>query len=296
MLTYAASTERALELDLSPRDLDDLYRSGIGDVAIVESRIYTEWDGLHLCRLLNRPSSPPNLALAPAMVIPLCGPDGAFPIVRAKPHVAQGEGRKYIQPTGERNRAYFSSAALAAFKPGGERKILILVGGEKKAICLSQHGWPAIALTGVWNWKYRPDKKRDESFLLPELADAMREIIGPCDGPPSKRIEAAAAMEQSAYEYLKGECSVVTSKAIGEKLGKSERRARKLLASLERKRYLQRVGERGGWTLAYEHYCSEPTSSDYRSNTYMDIASSAATIGPGAPDAPVSRMRHESRP
>src|SRR5690606_21115323 len=102
--------------------------------------------------------------LAPAMVFPF-DPERKYCRVKPDhPRKIKGKPAKYESPRGRGNRIYIPPAAKPAID---DAKIeLMITEGEKKASCATQHGFPCIGLTGVFNWKASKSER-----LLPALEE-----------------------------------------------------------------------------------------------------------------------------
>ncbi|MFI5342515.1 MAG: DUF3854 domain-containing protein, partial [Candidatus Methylomirabilales bacterium] len=143
-----------------PEHLEYLRARGIGEATI-------EANGLHMAR----PQELARLAGGPVpdghsgLVIPYEGCSG-FSRVRLLPAIVRGDGRKqkFGQPTGSPVRLYV---------PAGVREVLVspertlrIIEGEVKALALTQVGFPAVALGGVWNFRA---KDLPPDSLIPDL-------------------------------------------------------------------------------------------------------------------------------
>lgn len=157
--------DEAKSLNLLPVHLADLRASGLTDETIREHGIRTERDHQRIARDIGRPY--PKLR-GDAMAFPFLTTDGTFNcFVRYKPCFPKNDrnGRpvKYISPKGAGNRAYFPRGTLAVLNDSTRE--LLVVEGEKKSLCATQEGFPAVGLIGVYGWK--DGKKADR--LIAEL-------------------------------------------------------------------------------------------------------------------------------
>lgn len=163
---------RPLGTPLTPRALlpqhrEDLYRSGLSDKTIQQSRCHSLTqmrvlrEILHWRQLGHYDDDP--LALGPSLVFPYPDLGGLFDgFARLKPDRPRtresGAVVKYEQPAGCPLRAYFPRSALEAMRDS--LAPLGFTEGEKKALKASQEGLPCIGLAGVWGWQQR--RERDD--------------------------------------------------------------------------------------------------------------------------------------
>jgi hypothetical protein len=165
------------KLKVSQGDLDDLLKSGLTPPTIFYNHIYTETNRDDLARLLRRSASwdMPEFCLHGGLVFPyhgldgklmhFDGPDGlVYSFARVKPHVprrnSKGDPIKYEQPKKSPLRAYFPAKSLPLLRDG--KSVVIPVEGEKKALCVSQLGFAAVGIGGIWAWK-------TDDELIPDL-------------------------------------------------------------------------------------------------------------------------------
>jgi putative DNA primase/helicase len=138
--------------------------SGLTLDTIKAAGIHSETNRDRIQRLLDRKAGLKNCA--PAIVIPFVGPDGQNGYYRIKSDTPRkdrnGGAIKYESPAGIPSRAYFPPGVLQYI--GDTAQELILVEGEKKALKLTQEGFPAIGLVGVWGWK-----RKDNERLIADL-------------------------------------------------------------------------------------------------------------------------------
>ncbi len=147
---FAKKTPRPDLSDLlSAQDIAELRDSGLTDATIRANRLRTEYDADAISSTLGH-----GAVDGPALVFPYHdseGNDSGF--ARIKPHIPRelnGKLHKYEHPKGEPNHAYFPVGSLGAINDG--TCPLFITEGEKKALALSQHGFPAIGLGGVDSW------------------------------------------------------------------------------------------------------------------------------------------------
>ena len=127
----------------------------------------------------------PDMAAAPAIVIPYFGPDGMLrryrdasgedrPFVRVRwltprtkassAFLKPGKGQRYDQPPRSGIAAYFPPLLNWAAIAADPAQAIVVTEGEAKALCACRHGIPTIALGGVFSFM-----TRDSTHLLPEL-------------------------------------------------------------------------------------------------------------------------------
>jgi hypothetical protein len=170
--------------------LDDLRKSGLSDWTIESAGLYSETDPERVRELLgNYMSTKTARALGPCLAFPFFGPDReplsfrtgdgkAHPFVRlkpSKPRKGRDDGKpiKYESPLKSGNHLYIPPGVGAAL--ADPTKELMIVEGEKKALAAVQHGFPCVALTGVWSWQVARPKGDDgrgtgPRELIPDLA------------------------------------------------------------------------------------------------------------------------------
>ena len=100
-------------------------------------------------------------------VIPYFDINGkAIPFYRVKSFDTEA---RYKQPTGTANHIYFPpgfSALVADDFKKAVCKAIIITEGEKKAACAVKHGFPAVAVSGVYSWKSRTIKVPKDTQIL----------------------------------------------------------------------------------------------------------------------------------
>jgi hypothetical protein len=115
------------------------------------------------------------------------------------PKNRKGQEVKYLQPKDSANRLYFPPGVdLRADTP------VWLTEGEKKALKLTQEGFPCIGLGGVWSWRhggrgYRQGKGR----VIPDLERVNlvdREVIIVFDSDAATNTRVALAERELARE------------------------------------------------------------------------------------------------
>ena len=110
---------------------------------------------------------------ADGLIIPYPRPEGEFaPDFARKRLIPAAAEAKFIQPARSRNRLYFapltrarrwSEIAAVATVP------IELCEGEIKAAALAQYGHAAVAIGGVYNWRYRPEGRDGPSEVIPDF-------------------------------------------------------------------------------------------------------------------------------
>ncbi len=143
---------------LHPAHLEDLHKSGLTEATIQAA-------GLHSARPQDLPR--------------LCGrriPDettglvfdygGGFARLKVFPPLHDGDGRevKYLQPPGSPVRAYVPSGVSEIL--ADPSRSLFIAEGEKKSLKLTQDGFAAVGLGGVWNFR---EKILPDDALIPDL-------------------------------------------------------------------------------------------------------------------------------
>lgn len=157
---------------LLPHHRENLRASGLTDETISSSEIFSSSDATEIADLLGWSS--PAINLGPSLIIPFFNLDGSrSEFCRIRPDSPRANGGKYEQPKGAGLRAYFPPAAIPFFLDPAQA--IGFVEGEKKALCATQAGCPAVGLTGVWAWQQpRSEKngaKAGERKLLPDIAN-----------------------------------------------------------------------------------------------------------------------------
>ena len=93
-------------------------------------------------------------AMVPALLIPVYGTSGDIVLYQARPdtpRIKDGKPIKYETPRGSRMVLDVHPAARAALADPDTP--LFVTEGIKKGDCLVSHGYCAVALLGVWNWR-----------------------------------------------------------------------------------------------------------------------------------------------
>jgi hypothetical protein len=132
----------------------DLQKSGITSAAAEAARLAVTKSRPRIGDLLNRRT---NLPGGPCLVFPYFDPAGdpiAYARIKPKqPRVKLQDGEpdlvRYDAPSGCPARLYIPPAVVPYL--ADLAITLILAEGEKKGIALNQHGFPAVAVAGVWN-------------------------------------------------------------------------------------------------------------------------------------------------
>jgi putative DNA primase/helicase len=148
---------------LLPCHREELRASGLSDDTIAASGFYTEMDHTRLASILGWRHYPAKHG--PGLVLVYRDELGSVVLQRVKltnPRTRSGKPIKYEQPVGARLKAYFPPHVYQQLQDTTAR--LFITEGEKKALCLTQHGWPCIGLAGVEAWH-----EKQSASLLPEL-------------------------------------------------------------------------------------------------------------------------------
>ncbi|MEE9296083.1 MAG: phage/plasmid primase, P4 family [Phycisphaerae bacterium] len=171
---------------LNDRHRDELHASGITDETIADADICSASSG-QVKEILGWGRR--DVDWGEAMVFPYGRNGETEPIYsRVKldfPRTADdGKQIKYESPKGSVNHAYFPPGVQDQLEVAG---VILITEGEKKSLCVSQHGTPCIGLVGVWGWQRR--RKRSDTGraygkreLIPDLA---------CIGWKGKRVVVA---------------------------------------------------------------------------------------------------------
>jgi putative DNA primase/helicase len=141
----------------------DLEASGLTAHTWHAAGLWSESDGRRVGDLLGWRYSARRLGTC--LVFPYIGIDGQpLGYHRVKPaNPRRGQKQKpikYEAPKKERPRPYFPPLFRDIYATAD---FIVIVEGEKKALCTSQHGFATIGLCGVWSWSF-------DHSLLPELA------------------------------------------------------------------------------------------------------------------------------
>jgi putative DNA primase/helicase len=144
---------------LSGSHTQELLKSGISAEDAKSAGIHTVTHPETVGKLLNYAHPPKHFG--DCLAIPYCDVHGepitfanrngeTVPYCRVKPENPNSRDRKYEAPLGQSSHIYISpstrEAILAPDSP------LMVIEGEKKALCASIHGYPCIGLPGVWMW------------------------------------------------------------------------------------------------------------------------------------------------
>jgi len=143
--------------------VDELRRSGLTDETIRAAGIRSEVEPIKLATILDWKKYPPKCC--PAMVFPFVGDGGRNGYARVKPdrpRTSGGKPVKYESPRGQPNQVYLPPGVADVL--ADPTRELLITEGEKKSLCVAQHGFPGIGLVGVFGWK---EKARES--LLPAL-------------------------------------------------------------------------------------------------------------------------------
>lgn len=138
---------------LNSNHIKDLHKSGLSDETIEQSKIVS---------LSSREAKELGYKPQPGMLIPYPGTDD-FNFKPDNP----AEDRKYIRPTGSKNRVYFPPN-IDKDKLNDPSIPLYITEGEKKTLKGHQEGLLIVGLSGVWNWSAGKDEN-GISILLEDL-------------------------------------------------------------------------------------------------------------------------------
>lgn len=196
---------------LHPDHLDDLRRSGLSDETIRAAGVYTLRPAD-----IGKKLGGGDVGVASLLAFPYPGCDG---FERYRCFYEDGKtGPKYRQPKGALNRLYIPPGVeLAGDDP------LIITEGEKKALKLTQEGFPAAGIGGVWSWLTKGDGEESKPIDDFGLVNWNRPvtIIFDSDGTGNHMVRLAAF--RLAREISRREATVsilfLPSGENGEKMG-----------------------------------------------------------------------------
>jgi hypothetical protein len=168
MVATANDADKFIRIDgtLLPEHVEELKASGVTESYARANGLYSESNQGRLHGILK--GKRPDQENCPAIVYPYRDATGALLFGRvkfAKPRInTKGEPKKYEQPRGKDPRAYI----LADVRPAiADPAIdLMITEGEKKTLCLNQHGFTTIGLSGVSVWQ-----KPRTVILRPDLQE-----------------------------------------------------------------------------------------------------------------------------
>lgn len=143
---------------LHPDHLTDLRKSGLSDETIAAARLHSARPQ-DLPRLCGRPVPDGTTGLVFEY-------DDTYSRVKLFHPLRDGDGRevKYLQPSGSPVRAYLPPG-VSGILADPSRSVCITE-GEKKALKLTQEGFPTIGLGGLWNFR---EKELPADGLIPDL-------------------------------------------------------------------------------------------------------------------------------
>ena len=135
-----------------------------------------------------------------------------------------GKSRKYLKPINSLNRIYIPPT-LPMERLQSKRETLVITEGAKKALKAVQEGVICVALSGVWNWKFRDGM--NDSRTIEDLGDVWlkgREVLISFDSDVVTKPSVAAAEFQLAKKLrelgaAKVESVRIPSGTDGEKVG-----------------------------------------------------------------------------
>lgn len=140
---------------LLPHHLAELQASGLTEATIAANGIHSETDPKEVAKILNWGTGRAK-ELGPVLVYPHFGSDGEpFDHATVKPDRPRARSDKpgkikYESPRHRPNRLYIPAGARAAL---GDPTVPVgITEGYKKAHAATQHGFPFVAIPGVWNW------------------------------------------------------------------------------------------------------------------------------------------------
>lgn len=150
---------------LFPSHLEQLLARGLSHEMIGRSGLYSLGNVTELAIKLGWKSYPRKMGSA--LVIPYYFGYGTAELERLRPDNPRVNKRtkrkiKYEQPSGQPPRLYFPPGTDDALTGAGR---IIFTEGEFKALLLTQHGFPAVAIGGVEMWH-----GKRKTTLLPDFA------------------------------------------------------------------------------------------------------------------------------
>jgi hypothetical protein len=155
----------------------ELTASGITPAVARSAGVYSCTDPVRVTEILkwnNKSGTAPKAirGMGPSIVFPFFDAAGKLipdyaRVKPERPRERKGKVVKYESPQKEPNRAYFCPGSGPAI--ADPTRPLLFTEGEKKALCATLHGFPAIGLIGVYGFaKKREDKSKPFQFI-PEL-------------------------------------------------------------------------------------------------------------------------------
>ncbi|TWT86682.1 hypothetical protein Mal64_35110 [Pseudobythopirellula maris] len=186
--------------------LRELAESGIDQATAEAAGVYSEHDAKKLAALVGWKSWPQRYGHG--LVFEYRDLDGNLRFCRVKPErppERNGKPAKYLQPGGEKSRAYFPPGVSSRL--AGDGVEVVITEGEKKALSATKHGFSTIGLSGVWNFK--PGGR--VSVLLPDLERINwhgRKVFIAFDSDSTENASVASA-EQVLSATLKSKGAIV---------------------------------------------------------------------------------------
>ena len=133
---------------------DELHASGLTDSTIDAAGIYST-SNRAIAELLRW--QPKHHDWGQGFVIPYPNRNGDALFSRVKldfpRHNRDGKPVKYESPVKSTARAYIPDAVIDVLKNPSGKVLIVITEGEKKCLCINQHGWACIGLGGVWAWQ-----------------------------------------------------------------------------------------------------------------------------------------------
>lgn len=120
-----------------------------------------------------------------------------------------GKSRKYLKPLNSMNRVYVPSM-IPMERLQSKREVLVVTEGAKKALKAAQEGIVCVALSGVWNWKFRDEM--NDSRTIEDLHDTWlkgRDVLICFDSDVRTKSGVAAAEFQLAKKLRELEAEKV---------------------------------------------------------------------------------------
>lgn len=187
LLRKRRTGEKGLRADRPPGEIGewgrkDLKRSGISIEAAAEFGVVGMSEAEALAEVLRRdPQWVRDQKFGRGLTFTYFDKEGrASGYVRFKPeHPRKDEEQKpikYEAPLGIPPQVYYPPAARNAFL-SDSRQPIVVVEGEKKAICGLVHGINCLGIGGVWSWQKKRDRKEDgKATSTRHLIDGLKDI------------------------------------------------------------------------------------------------------------------------
>ncbi|MCE9597039.1 MAG: DUF3854 domain-containing protein [Spirochaetia bacterium] len=156
-----------VQTKLSDSHLQELRDSGISPEIMAAAELFSASDRGQICKSLGRFDLKPEHL--PALGIPYYLPGQQDDVqVRFKPQVPvkgrDGKSAKYLSAAGGSTHLYFPPSMRGDSVRNDVSIPLIIVEGEKKALCAESNGFASVAIAGVTCWNHPGTKELHEDF------------------------------------------------------------------------------------------------------------------------------------